>query len=300
MIIILSKNEMEYFRCVNEKNPIMKTGLALSGGGVRGVAHIGAIKALEEHGIYPSHIAGTSAGAVVGALYAKGSTWEQMLDFFKTTQIFSFKNYVPGTNQVFLDTEKFYNHFKTYLPNDSFESLKKPLYVTATNLLDGTLKIFHRGELIRPILASAAIPGVFAPVPMKNGYYVDGGILNNFPVDLIQPHCDEIVGVYVNPFDNVKIDDLKHSYTIMERVYKIRMANESLSKFEDCDLLIVPKNMSNYRTLSMKDMDIIFDLGYRAAKEALQNYKTSQPSMSKDKLIEMNTLRIDDPDFDAV
>ncbi|NNE78424.1 MAG: patatin-like phospholipase family protein [Pricia sp.] len=250
----------------------MKTGLVLSGGGVRGVAHIGAIKALEEYGIYPAYIAGTSAGAIVGALYAKGCNWEEMLDFFKTTQIFSFKNYArnkPG----FLDTEKFYDRFKTYLPDDNFDSLKTPLYITATNLLDGTLKVFHRGELIKPLLASAAIPGVFAPVHINNGYYVDGGILNNFPVDLIQQRCDHIVGIYVNPFDKVQIDDLKHSYSIMERVYKIRMAKESLSKFENCDLLIVPKNLNNYRSLSMREMATIFNLGYNEAIQVLQANK---------------------------
>ena len=83
----------------------MNTGLVLSGGGVRGVAHIGAIKALEEHDIYPTHIAGTSAGAVVGALYAGGRNWEEMLDFFKTVELFTLKKYArnkPG----FVDTAR--------------------------------------------------------------------------------------------------------------------------------------------------------------------------------------------------
>jgi len=253
----------------------MKTGLVLSGGGIRGVAHIGAIKALEEDGIYPSHIAGTSAGAIVGALYAGGCTWEEILDFFKTVEIFTLKKYArkqPG----FVDTSKFYDSLKTYLPSDNFESLKKPLYITATDLLDGTLKVFHRGELIRPILASAAVPGVFAPVQINDGYYVDGGMLNIFPVDLIQLYCDQIVGVYVNPFEKVRIEDLKHSYNIMERAYHIKIANESLAKFEDCDLLIRPKNMKNFGMFSLKNIDAIFNLGYTSAKEALQSTKGFQ------------------------
>lgn len=247
----------------------MNTGLVLSGGGVRGAAHIGVIKALEEHDIYPTHIAGTSAGAVVGALYAGGCTWQEILDFFKTVELFTLKKYArkqPG----FVDTVKFYDKLKTYLPADSFEALKKPLYVTATNLLDGTLKVFFRGQLIKPLLASAAVPGVFAPVQINDGYYVDGGMLNIFPVDLIQLYCDQIVGVYVNPFEKVQIEDLKHSYNIMERAYHIKMANESQSKFEDCDLLIRPKNMRNFGMFSMKNVDTIFQLGYESAKEALQ------------------------------
>ena len=220
----------------------MNTGLVLSGGGVRGAAHIGAIKALEEYNIYPTHIAGTSSGAIVGALYAAGNTWQEILDFFKTVELFDLTKYArnkPG----FLDTSKFYEGFKTYFPSDSFESLKKPLYITATNLLDGTLRVFHQGELIKPLLASAAFPGLFAPVSFQNGYYVDGGTLNNFPVDLIKGQCDQIVGVYVNSFDKVKIADLKHAHNVLERAYHIMVANDTTLKFDDCDVLIRPERM---------------------------------------------------------
>ncbi|MDC6389073.1 patatin-like phospholipase family protein [Maribacter sp. PR1] len=248
----------------------MNIGLVLSGGGIRGVAHIGAIKALEEFGIRPSHIAGTSAGAIVGALYAGGCNWEEILDFFKTTQIFSIKKYArskPG----FVDTEKFYDHLKSYLPEDNFASLEIPLYVTATNLLDGTLKVFNHGELIKPVLASAAVPGLFAPVLFKKGYYVDGGTLNNFPVDLIKKYCDQIVGVYVNPFEKMKKTDLKHAHNVLERAYHIMVANETVLKFEECDVLIRPEHMADFSMFSLKNMDTLFELGYESAKEALIN-----------------------------
>ena len=88
----------------------MKIGLVLSGGGMRGAAHIGAIKALEEHGIYPTHIAGTSAGAIVGALYASGYNWDDILRFFKSISILDITKYAirkPGI----LDADKFQNLF---------------------------------------------------------------------------------------------------------------------------------------------------------------------------------------------
>jgi NTE family protein len=249
----------------------MKIGLVLSGGGARGIAHIGAIKALEEHGIKPSYIAGTSAGAVVGSLYAAGHTWEEILDFFKTTQIFSVNKYArskPG----FVDTDKFYGHFKSYLPNDNFESLKIPLFITATNLLDGTLKVFNSGELIRPLLASAAVPGIFVPVKINDGYYIDGGTLNNFPVDLIRDNCNLLVGVFVNPFENIKIEDLKHAHEVMERAYHIMISNDSKIKFKACDILIHPKNIGEYGLFSLNKLHRIFDLGYSSAKQALSSY----------------------------
>lgn len=260
----------------------MNTGLVLSGGGVRGVAHIGVIKALEEHDIYPSHIAGTSSGAIVGALYAYGRSWQEILEFFKTTQIFSISNYAKG-KPGFIDTEKFFDQFKAYLPNDTFESLQKELYITATNLLDGTLTVFHKGALIKPILASSAVPGLFAPVPFQNGYYVDGGTLNNFPVDLIKKHCDQIVGVYVNPFEKVKIASLKHAHNVLERAYNIMVANETTCKFEDCDLLIQPSNMSNFNMFSLKNIDLLFELGYTAAIETLKSNKKIKSSVSLSK-----------------
>ena len=207
-----------YLRVISLK---MNTGLVLSGGGVRGVAHIGVIKALEEKSIYPSHIAGTSAGAIVGALYASGCGWEQMLEFFNRIQLFGFNKYAinkPG----FIDTDKFYGILSPYFPEDNFNNLERTLYITATNLLNGELKIFSKGELIKPILASAAFPGLFTPVKIDNEYYIDGGTLNNFPVDLISMHCDQIIGVYVNPFDKLSNGDFKHSYEVMERALKIK------------------------------------------------------------------------------
>lgn len=258
----------------------MKTGLVLSGGGVRGIAHIGVIKALEEHKITITHIAGSSAGAIVGALYAAGCSWQTILDFFKTVQLFRISNYAsnkPG----FVDPEKFYDRFLAFFPEDDFASLEKQLYITATNILDGSLESFHNGELIRPILASSAFPGIFAPVKIKDGYYVDGGILNNFPSDLIKTYCNQLVGVFVNPFEKIKIDGIKHSYTVLERAFKIIMAKESLAKFEDCDLVICPEGLNNYGTFVVKDVDTIFNLGYKAAVDALKKSdikKTTQKS----------------------
>ena len=246
----------------------MSLGLILSGGGMRGAAHIGAIKALEEHGVFPTHIAGTSAGAIVGALYAYGYSWEEMLSFFKKVNVLDIMKYAlnkPG----FIDAEKFYPDFKAYLKNDDFSFLKKKLSITATNILDGKLEIFDKGELIKPVLASAAFPGVFAPVKINDSYYVDGGSLNNFPVDLLKIKCDKIIGVYVNGFDAVTINDLKHSHNVVERAFKLKSVIEDKEKFSDCDLLIDPKELSKYGTFDKKHLNTIFEIGYNATKKEL-------------------------------
>jgi NTE family protein len=247
----------------------MKIGLVLSGGGMRGVAHIGAIKALEEHNIIPTHVAGTSSGAIVGGLYAYGYHWEDIFEFFKSTQLLDFKKYAlhkPG----FIDAEKFYPNFKSYIKEDHFSVLQKKLMITATNILDGSPTIFSHGELIKPMLASAAIPGVFAPVKIQDCYYVDGGTLNNFPVHDLKPFCDVIIGVYVNDFNEIIISELKNSYHVALRAFKIKSMQEDSAKFTDCDLLIHPKNLIKYGTFDKKHLDDVFNLGYEATNEKLK------------------------------
>ena len=247
---------------------IMNIGLVLSGGGMRGVAHIGAIKALEEHGIFPNHIAGSSVGAIVGALYAYGHSWDKILEFFKNIQILDLKKYAlnkPG----FIDAD---SNFKTYLDKDDFSFLKKDLKITATNILSGKLEIFDKGQLIKPILASAAFPGLFAPVKIKSTYYIDGGALNNFPVELLKDTCDIIIGVYVNGVDTVTINDLRHSYNVVERAFKLKQVKEDQSKFNQCDLVIYPKTLSKYGTFDKKYLKAIFKLGYNTADNILANH----------------------------
>ncbi len=249
---------------------VMNIGLVLSGGGVRGIAHIGVIKALEEYGIIPTHIAGTSSGAVVGALYANGYTCDEMLGFFKDLHIFRMRRYAirkPG----FIDSEKFYKEFKRYFPLDDFDLLDKKLFVTATNIQNGKLEIFHQGPLVRALLASSSFPGVFSPIIIENSYNVDGGVLNNFPVDVIKGYCDKIIGVHVNPIEDKTRESLRHSYNVMEQGFTIKTANESFPKFQDCDLLILPRKLSNIGMFSFKHIDNVFDFGYQTAKDELDS-----------------------------
>ena len=247
----------------------MKIGLILSGGGMRGAAHIGAIKALEEHGIIPTHIAGTSAGAIVGALYAYRYNWEDILKFFREVNILDIKKYAlnkPG----FIDAEKFYPGFKTYLENDDFSVLKKELSITTTNILNGKLEIFNNGELIKPVLASAAIPGIFSPVKINESYYVDGGTLNNFPVELLKSSCDLIIGIYVNSFDSITIKELKTSINVIERAFIIKSVDEDSKKFKDCDVIVSPLGLNKFGIFDKKYLNDIFNIGYEATIKALE------------------------------
>ncbi|TXD48658.1 patatin-like phospholipase family protein [Polaribacter sp. IC073] len=249
----------------------MYTGLVLSGGGARGIAHIGALKALEEHKIDITHIAGTSAGAIVGSLFAAGHSWRSILNFFKEIPIFDYNRYAynkPG----FIDTNKFYKDLLPFFIEDNFRSLKKQLYIPATNLIEGSEIVFNSGELIKPILASAAFPGLFTPVTINNIVYVDGGVLNNFPVEHIKNKCDTTIGVYVNSLQNITKEELKHSYQVANRAYSISFESQCKHKFKEVDILINPKELEKFGMFNLKNIDTIFEIGYEAALKSLEDY----------------------------
>ena len=250
-------------------------GLVLSGGGVRGMAHIGVIKALEEAGIHPQYISGASAGALVGAFYAAGYPPEEILDFFKKTSMFKFSNYAIGKPGL-LDTDKFINLYLKYFPEDSFEALSKKLFISTTDIIKGRNKIFHTGELIKPILASAAFPMVLTPIKIGNVLFADGGILNNFPTEPLLDRCDKIIGSYVKPLKEIAENELKSSLNVLERAYQLGVANQSMMKFKDCDQLFIPQELLGFNTFDMNKLDEIYNIGYTTAKKMLQQGTDNQ------------------------
>lgn len=243
-------------------------GLVLSGGGVRGMAHIGVIRALEEKGISPGYVAGASIGAIIGAFYASGATCDEMLDFFLNTSMFSINKYAirkPGL----LDTEKFYKIFKKHFEEDRFEALEKKLFISTTDIVEGKNKIFSSGELIYPMLASAAFPVVLSPIEINGELFADGGITDNFPVEPLVPHCSFIIGSYTNPLNKIDPTELSSSMSVMDRAFKIGMASRSTSKFQHCNLVISPEKLSSYGTFSMNHIQELHEIGYTEALQVL-------------------------------
>ena len=121
-------------------------GLVLSGGGVKGIAHIGVLKALMQRDIYPDIISGASAGALVGGLYADGASVEDMLSFFKETPLLKY-NFMTINKPGLFDTDKYLPFFEDYFSAHHFESLEKKLTVVTTNLQKGEQVFFEKGEL---------------------------------------------------------------------------------------------------------------------------------------------------------
>ena len=238
-----------------------KTGLVLSGGGVRGVAHLGALKALHEMGIRPSLVSGTSAGSIVGAMYAAGHPLDAILDFFKNTPIFKasrFATLKPGL----MDSDKFRPILQEYFPEDDFAALKMKCYVTATDIIHGRSRTFSEGQIIGPLLASCAVPVVFTPVEIDGILYTDGGALNNFPIEPLSGQCDSIVGVDVHPLKEISPKEIKNVLAVMERMTQLSVYYHSVQKHHLCNIIIAPQSLARFGMFDRSSFDEIFEVGY--------------------------------------
>ncbi|HEX9800825.1 MAG TPA: patatin-like phospholipase family protein [Thermoanaerobaculia bacterium] len=244
-------------------------GLVLSGGGSRGLAHAGVLAALAEHGLAPDVFSGTSAGALVAALHLAGHDHEAILDFFERTSPFHLSHLAPFGKPGWLDTEKIEADFRRFFPDDAFEALAKPLFVSATDLVNARLEVFSSGPLIRPLLASASIPMLFTPTPFNGNLYADGGILDNFPTRPLAGLCSVTLGVYVSPLHRVAAKTLDTSLAVTQRAIEIGMYLASARKFRHVDLVLCPQHLDAYSTLDPKRHVEIFEIGYRAADERM-------------------------------
>jgi len=243
-------------------------GLVLSGGGSKGIAHAGAIKFLEEQNIRPTRIAGTSAGAIVGALYAWGKTPDEILDFFKSVYLFQWRHFTFKKAGL-IDSESFKDYFHAIFKDASLSELTIPTQITATDMVRGRLKIFESETKISDaLLASSAFPGIISPFEINGDLYSDGGILNHFPTDILQGQCENIIGVYVSPIQKIEAKDLNSIRAVTTRAFDILSANTNTQKFNICEWVIEPKELSIYSTFEMNKakMDAIFKIGYEAAK----------------------------------
>ena len=218
-------------------------GLALSGGGARGFAHVGALKVLDEMGVRPDIISGTSAGSLIGVLYADGYTPDEIIDLFSSLN-FSDLAEITIPRSGFFKITRFRNFLKKVLRARYLEDLEIPVMVTATDLDQGCSKTFATGPVIDIVCASCSIPVLFSPVIIDNVHYVDGGVLRNFPVTPIRPFCDIVMGVNVNPM--VAKEYKKSIIGIAERSYGFIFKSNTLADMKLCDILIQTKEIIDY------------------------------------------------------
>jgi len=255
-----------------------KIGLVLSGGGARGFAHLGVIQALNESGIYPDVISGASAGALAGVLYCDGYTPKEIFKIMKTDSRLNYlKPALPRDG--LLQISGIIKILESHLKAKTFEELKIPLFVSATNINTGKIVYFSKGEILNPVIASASIPVLFKPVIINNNYYVDGGVLDNLPLLPIEDKCLFTIGSFVNPTANE--EHISGLLQIAVRTFMLSMSKEVLEKSKKFDLFIAPVELKNYGILEPEKAEAVFEVGYIAAKEKLKNIDIQEIILKK-------------------
>jgi NTE family protein len=244
-----------------------KTGIVLSGGGARGFAHLGVLQALNEAGIFPEVISGTSAGAIVGALYADGHSPKEIMKILVANKRL---HYIRPTvpREGLLQISGMIRILRDNLRAKTFEELKIPLFVTATNLNSGRIEYFSSGDLLQPVIASASIPVLFKPVIINGSHYVDGGVLDNLPIRPIEEICRYKIGSFVNPTGYE--ENINNLIQIAERTFLLNVSKEVLEKSKRFDLFIAPQELRNFKILDPEKSQEVYLVGYAATKEKLR------------------------------
>lgn len=267
----------------------MDIGLVLGGGGARSLAHLGVLRALEEHGVTPVAVAACSTAAVIGALYASGHSAEQLYKLAKATNFSEFID-VDSSQGGLMSSKKVDALLRQHAP-ETFETLKLPLAVVAVDIQEGDLVVLQKGALRPAVCASNALPGVFEPIFHQGRHLIDGGVLNLVPTDVIRTLTNApIVAVDVgkSPKRKLKLqesslwDRITPPYDgeipllldILLKAYAIREAKIKKTHFANHppDLLIQPDLDDDFGDKDFGRLDEAIESGYRKAVAVLEHH----------------------------
>lgn len=251
-----------------ENSKQYELGLALSGGGAKGFAHLGVFRLLEECGLKPDIISGTSAGSLAGVLYADGYKSDEIKEIFKGKEFSEFAR-VQVPKAGLFDMCRMKSFLEKHLRAKRIEDLEIPMVIVATDLDNGVSREFRQGPIPEAVMASCCVPIIFSPVEIDGIHYVDGGLFRNFPVSNIRKECNKVIGVNVSP-----LIPLKYKQTIgyiAERSYHYMFRANTMEDRALCDLLIETESASAYKMFDLENVDQISKIGYEAAVNAFTN-----------------------------
>lgn len=246
-----------------------ETGIVLSGGGTRGFSHLGVLQALNEAGIYPDAVSGTSAGAIAGVFYAEGYKPSEILKIFAGNKRSDYLSFTVPKDSL-MEMSGLYRILNKYISSRNFKDLKIPLFVTATDLNHGKPRYFSSGELIDVIIASCSLPVLFKPIIIDDIEYLDGGIMDNFPVSPLQKKCKFLIGSHANPIGYR--EKLTGILSIAERTFYLSVASQIINKIGKLDLFIDPVDLKDYNILDPSKANEIYSIGYEETKRKIKPF----------------------------
>ncbi len=259
MLDFINKNDLKIKLWKHKK---VKIGLALGGGGARGYAHLGAIKAFEEYGLKFDFIAGTSAGSLIGAFYANGWTYSQMYEVasnFKEKEIRKSKlPFMPSS------TEGIQNIIINGLGDIDVSDSKIPLAVVATDILTTQECIITKGNLAKAVAGSCAVPAIFQPVEFEDKLLLDGGLQNTLPSDIPKLFdCDYVVAIDVHSARNDGAKSPKY-FDILGATMRVLMSKSAILGYKYADIVLTPET-KRFKSTKLSGFEEMIEEGYREA-----------------------------------
>ncbi|RZG86464.1 patatin-like phospholipase family protein [Acinetobacter venetianus] len=250
-----------------EKRPVV--ALVLGSGGARGYAHIGVIEVLEQQGIRPDFIVGTSAGSIVGSIYASGKSAAELRDIALKLKANDVRD-VNVSLKGFFDGKKVEDYVNDQVHNIPLQKLKIPMYVVATELKDGTKTVFNYGNTGQAVRASTSIPSMFVPTKIHNTEYVDGGLVSPVPVEVARELGADVViavDILAQPI-HTETTNVWGLFNQNINIMQGRLAEEEL---KDADVVIQPDLREKAHIFDVKDRENTMQAGVDAAIQKLSD-----------------------------
>jgi len=243
-----------------------KSGIAFGGGGTRGFAHIGAIRVFQENHIEFDYVAGNSAGAIAGALYAAGIQWQDLYDFSLNIRE---KNVLPRKPIFsYMSSEVIEQLANSFLKDKAFSDLKKPFCAVAVDLERGTLETLSRGSVSKALSASCAVPGVFQPVLIGRKTYIDGGTLRSIPTEAVRAMgAEKVVGINLNA-ERSRGTQSARRLDVFLAAYNMSINVNSQICEQYADVMLRPQ-LDTYRRYQIKSIESMLKVGEEEARAHL-------------------------------
>jgi len=253
----------------NTEKPVV--ALVLGSGGARGYAHIGVLEALEQQGVKPDFIVGTSAGSIVGALYASGKTAEQLHQIALDLRVNDVRDFKVG-KQGFFDGKKVEEYINKLVDGQSLESLKIPMYVVATQLKSGEKVIFNQGNTGLAVRASVTIPSMFAPTLIAGKEYVDGGLVSPVPVNIARDLGADVV-IAVDILAQPKYTETTNMWGLFNQNINIMQNTLAAEELKNADVVIQPDLREKLHIFDMKGRETTMHAGEIATQLKMKQIK---------------------------
>lgn len=260
-------NTFYQYKQLSKKKPVI--ALVLGSGGARGYTHIGVIEVLEQHGIKPDFIVGTSAGSIVGSIYASGKSPEQLRQIALNMKVGDVRDFKIGM-KGFFDGQKVEDYVNKQIDQMPLEKMKIPMYVVATELQNGEKTIFNYGNTGQAVRASVSIPSMFIPTKIKGKEYVDGGLVSPVPVNIAKELGADIViavDILAQPV-NTETTNVWGLFNQNINIMQNRLAAEEL---KNADIVIQPDLREKAHIFDVKGRQDTMQAGIDAANQRMHD-----------------------------